>query len=28
MTRFFSDLSLTQNGDGTLKPLAPERSDD
>jgi carbamoyl-phosphate synthase large subunit len=23
MTRFFSDLSLTQNGDGTLKPLAP-----
>ena len=21
MTRFFSDLSLTQNGDGTLKPL-------
>jgi carbamoyl-phosphate synthase large subunit len=22
MTRFFSDLSLTQNGDGTLKPLA------
>ena len=26
MTRFFSDLSLTQNGDGTLKPLvsAPE----
>jgi carbamoyl-phosphate synthase large subunit len=28
MTRFFSDLSLTQNGDGTLKPLAPDRSDD
>jgi carbamoyl-phosphate synthase large subunit len=27
MTRFFSDLSLTQNGDGTLKPLAPDRSD-
>ena len=24
MTRFFSDLSLTQNGDGTLKPLAPK----
>ena len=23
MTRFFSDMSLTQNGDGTLKPLAP-----
>jgi carbamoyl-phosphate synthase large subunit len=23
MTRFFSDLSLTQNGDGTLKPLTP-----
>ncbi len=23
MTRFFSDLSLTQNGDWTLKPLAP-----
>jgi carbamoyl-phosphate synthase large subunit len=23
MTRFFSDLSLIQNGDGTLKPLAP-----
>ena len=23
MTRFLSDLSLTQNGDGTLKPLAP-----
>jgi carbamoyl-phosphate synthase large subunit len=23
MTRFFSDLALTQNGDGTLKPLAP-----
>ena len=23
MTRFFSDLSLTRNGDGTLKPLAP-----
>jgi carbamoyl-phosphate synthase large subunit len=23
MTRFFSDLSLTENGDGTLKPLAP-----
>ncbi len=23
MTRFFSDLSLTPNGDGTLKPLAP-----
>jgi carbamoyl-phosphate synthase large subunit len=23
MTRFFSDLSLTQNGEGTLKPLAP-----
>jgi hypothetical protein len=23
MTRFFSDLSLTQNGDGSLKPLAP-----
>jgi carbamoyl-phosphate synthase large subunit len=23
MTRFFSDLSLMQNGDGTLKPLAP-----
>ena len=23
MTRFFSNLSLTQNGDGTLKPLAP-----
>jgi carbamoyl-phosphate synthase large subunit len=23
MTRFFSDLGLTQNGDGTLKPLAP-----
>src|SRR4029079_14409668 len=23
MTRFFSDLSLTSNGDGTLKPLAP-----
>jgi carbamoyl-phosphate synthase large subunit len=23
MTRFFSDLSLTQNGDGTLKPLVP-----
>ena len=22
MTRFFSDLSLTQNGDGTLKPFA------
>ena len=22
MTRFFSDLSLTRNGDGTLKPLA------
>jgi carbamoyl-phosphate synthase large subunit len=22
MTRFFSDLSLTPNGDGTLKPLA------
>jgi carbamoyl-phosphate synthase large subunit len=22
MTRFFSDLSLTQNGDGTLQPLA------
>ena len=28
MTRFFSDLSLTQNGDGTLKPLVPDRSDD
>jgi carbamoyl-phosphate synthase large subunit len=27
MTRFFSDLSLTQNGDGTLKPLAPNRSE-
>ena len=27
MTRFFSDLSLTQNGDGTLKPLAPDRSE-
>ncbi len=24
MTRFFSDLSLTQNGDGTLKPLTPK----
>jgi carbamoyl-phosphate synthase large subunit len=24
MTRFFSDLSLTTNGDGTLKTLAPE----
>ena len=24
MTRFFSDLSLTPNGDGTLKPLAPK----
>ena len=24
MTRFFSDLSLTQNGDGTLKPFAPD----
>jgi carbamoyl-phosphate synthase large subunit len=23
MTRFFSDLTLAQNGDGTLKPLAP-----
>jgi carbamoyl-phosphate synthase large subunit len=23
MTRFFSNLSLTPNGDGTLKPLAP-----
>ena len=23
MTRYFSGLSLTQNGDGTLKPLAP-----
>jgi carbamoyl-phosphate synthase large subunit len=23
MTRFFSELSLTENGDGTLKPLAP-----
>jgi carbamoyl-phosphate synthase large subunit len=23
MTRFFSDLSLMRNGDGTLKPLAP-----
>ena len=23
MTRFFSDLSLTRNGDGTLKPLTP-----
>jgi carbamoyl-phosphate synthase large subunit len=23
MTRFFSDLSLTPNGDGTLKPLVP-----
>jgi carbamoyl-phosphate synthase large subunit len=23
MTRFFSNLSLMQNGDGTLKPLAP-----
>jgi hypothetical protein len=23
MTRFFSDLSLTPNGDGTLKPLTP-----
>jgi carbamoyl-phosphate synthase large subunit len=23
MTRFFADLSLTPNGDGTLKPLAP-----
>ena len=23
MTRFFSDLSLTRNGDGTLKPLVP-----
>jgi len=23
MTRFFSELSLTRNGDGTLKPLAP-----
>ena len=23
MTRFFSGLSLTQNGDGTLKPLTP-----
>jgi carbamoyl-phosphate synthase large subunit len=23
MTRFFSDISLTSNGDGTLKPLAP-----
>jgi carbamoyl-phosphate synthase large subunit len=23
MTRFFSDLSLTRNGDGTLKPLIP-----
>jgi carbamoyl-phosphate synthase large subunit len=22
MTRFFSDLSLTTNGDGTMKPLA------
>jgi carbamoyl-phosphate synthase large subunit len=28
MTRFFSDLSLTQNGDGTLKPLAAERGED
>jgi carbamoyl-phosphate synthase large subunit len=27
MTRFFSDLSLTQNGDGTLKPFAPDRSE-
>jgi carbamoyl-phosphate synthase large subunit len=23
MTRFFSDLSLMRNGDGTLKPLTP-----
>jgi hypothetical protein len=23
MTRFFSDLSLTRNGEGTLKPLTP-----
>jgi carbamoyl-phosphate synthase large subunit len=23
MTRFFSDLSLTRNGDGTLKPIVP-----
>jgi carbamoyl-phosphate synthase large subunit len=23
MTRFFSDLSLTRNGDGTLKPMTP-----
>jgi len=22
MTRFFADLSLTKNGDGSLKPLA------
>ncbi len=28
MTRFFSELSLTQNGDGTLKPLAAERGED
>lgn len=28
MTRFFSDLSLTQNGDGTLKPLAADRGED
>jgi carbamoyl-phosphate synthase large subunit len=27
MTRFFSDLSLTQNGDGTLKPLVGERGE-
>jgi carbamoyl-phosphate synthase large subunit len=27
MTRFFSDLSLTQNGDGTLKPFVPEGSE-
>jgi carbamoyl-phosphate synthase large subunit len=25
MTRFFSDLSLTRNGDGTLEPLASEK---
>jgi hypothetical protein len=28
MTRFFSDLSLTPNGDGTLKPLSVDRSED
>jgi carbamoyl-phosphate synthase large subunit len=27
MTRFFSDLSLTANGDGTLEPFTAERGE-